>query len=350
MLNKNQSSKWNSYKYLLIVPALAAFMVYFQVKVIAQEKQADAFIFNGAQRGVEIVVNKNTTDAQLKEHAENLKKDHGIKLKFSKVKRNASGEIVSIKAEFKDNNGKKGTTMITGDKAIEPIRFYKNGNNVGFGSVGRSRWVNNMNFNHNGMNRHMTAGDEEEIEIAEPFELDTDSAGSHIVIRSVKNGKQKIIVDGKVVSESGTGEDETDEEAEDIEVRTYANGTDGGMIFINGEKIFGPDDVAKWTEFGLESAQNALAEVDMGEIREEVRLAMADARRSQADLRRNHAEMRRKNMTSNHDRESQRQELEQMKAELAQTKAEMARTKAEMNKIVSDLKKEKAAADKKRKK
>ncbi|REG96154.1 M56 family metallopeptidase [Flavobacterium aquicola] len=38
MLNKNQSNKRNSLKYALVIPALVAFVFFFQVKVIAQEK------------------------------------------------------------------------------------------------------------------------------------------------------------------------------------------------------------------------------------------------------------------------------------------------------------------------
>jgi len=39
MLNKNQSKKWNSWKYALVIPALIAFVFLFQIEVIAQEKE-----------------------------------------------------------------------------------------------------------------------------------------------------------------------------------------------------------------------------------------------------------------------------------------------------------------------
>ena len=38
MLNKNQSKKWNSWKYATILPALVAFVLCFQIEVVAQEK------------------------------------------------------------------------------------------------------------------------------------------------------------------------------------------------------------------------------------------------------------------------------------------------------------------------
>lgn len=40
MLNKNQSKKWNSWKYALVLPALVAFVFLFQIEVVAQVKEA----------------------------------------------------------------------------------------------------------------------------------------------------------------------------------------------------------------------------------------------------------------------------------------------------------------------
>ncbi|MBA0883112.1 M56 family metallopeptidase [Flavobacterium undicola] len=40
MLNKNQSKKWNSWKYITVFPALVAFVFLFQIEVVAQEKVA----------------------------------------------------------------------------------------------------------------------------------------------------------------------------------------------------------------------------------------------------------------------------------------------------------------------
>jgi len=333
MLNKNQSNKWNSYKYLLIVPALAAFILYFQVKVVAQEKHSDALFFKGAQQGIEVVVDKNTTDDQLREHAENLRKSHGIKLKFSKVKRNSAGEIVSIKAEFKDGSGTKGTTTITNDKAIEPFRFYKNGTNVGFGNAGKSGWTKNMRISRNQHgNNFAFSSNDEHAAIAEPFESDEDSSDNpQIVIRTIKDGKQKVIVNGKVVSEvdidTNSGVDHMPVDVETI----------GSEIFINGERIFSEEDAEKWVELGLSEAEKALAEIDIEEAHQEVRRAMAEVRRNKADVMSKRHESR---------RESKKGELEQMRAELQEARAEMETTRAEMAEMRAELKKQKALKSK----
>lgn len=39
MLNQNQSKKWNSWKYALVLPALITFVFLFQIEVVAQEKE-----------------------------------------------------------------------------------------------------------------------------------------------------------------------------------------------------------------------------------------------------------------------------------------------------------------------
>ncbi len=140
MLNKNQSKRRNSWKYAVVLPALIAFILGFQVKVIAQEKTSDPVAVDKKVEvrvlkspGTEVVVDKKTSDTELKAYADKLKQE-GITLKFSKVKRNNSGEITRIKAEFKDKTGKKGATMVEGDEPIKPLSFYKSENAIGFGA------------------------------------------------------------------------------------------------------------------------------------------------------------------------------------------------------------------------
>lgn len=142
MLNKNQSNKRNSWKYAIMLPILAAFVIFFQVKVIAQEKaMAKKEIVTAPQEIIQVVTNKNSTDAEMKQDAELLKKEHGITLKYSKIKRNAKGEITSIKMEYKDKSGSKGVWQIAGDDPIKPIKFYKNGDQIGFGSPSKMRII-----------------------------------------------------------------------------------------------------------------------------------------------------------------------------------------------------------------
>ncbi|MES2576961.1 MAG: M56 family metallopeptidase [Bacteroidota bacterium] len=105
MLNKNQSKKSNSWKYVLIIPALVAFVILFQVNVIAQEKtavQATTEIIKVNEKSVDVYkINKNTTDEELKEKSNNLKENYAIIATFSGIKRNSKNELTAIKVDLK---------------------------------------------------------------------------------------------------------------------------------------------------------------------------------------------------------------------------------------------------------
>jgi len=137
MLNTNQSNKRNVWKYFVVLPLLAFFMFQFQMKVLAQEKSAPV-IENKRERKevVSVVIDKNTSDAEIKKDIEMLKNDFGVTLKVSKIKRNSKGEIIAIKVDFKDKDGRKGTSQVSSDEPIQPIRFFKEMDENGKGAIG----------------------------------------------------------------------------------------------------------------------------------------------------------------------------------------------------------------------
>jgi len=139
MLNKNQSKRRNSLKYLAVLPLLTVFMLQFQVKTVAQEKPR-----NGQEttyKEIEIVVDKNSSDDYLKEQSETLKKE-GVTLKFSKVKRNTNNEIVAIKTSYKDKKGNSANNFLQSDSPIQPFKIVSNDNEVMIGSVNSSTLQN----------------------------------------------------------------------------------------------------------------------------------------------------------------------------------------------------------------
>jgi hypothetical protein len=124
MLNKNQSNKWNSWKYALVIPVLAAFMLYFQVKVVAQQKETK--LENSPYNSYElstVIISKTSTDKEIAKDCERIKKETNVDLKFFKIKRNSQNEITSISAAFNDNNGSEGTHNINSDEPIKPFEF-----------------------------------------------------------------------------------------------------------------------------------------------------------------------------------------------------------------------------------
>ncbi|MBA4275237.1 M56 family metallopeptidase [Flavobacterium sp.] len=105
MLNKNQSNKRNSWKYALILPILGAFVFFFQVKVVAQEKTSEPTTVEHSKTNENLVdiykINKNTTDAELKEKTSALKEKYNITLSFSGIERNANNELIAIEVDLK---------------------------------------------------------------------------------------------------------------------------------------------------------------------------------------------------------------------------------------------------------
>ena len=163
MLNKNQSNKRNSWKYAVIIPALVAFVILFQVKVIAQEKAAEISEKRTAYAElISFSVDKNSSDAEMKENAENLKKQSGIEVKFSRIKRNSNGEITAIKIDYKDKNGNKGSSVVNSDEPIDTITIFKTKNSVGIRS----------NESGNSRRNAITVNSEDEIATISDIEAD----------------------------------------------------------------------------------------------------------------------------------------------------------------------------------
>jgi len=122
MLNKNQSKKWNSWKYALVLPALVAFVLLFQMEVIAKEKNLNPQTEQSTSNDEDVYqITKNTTEAELKQKAEILSEKYDIKTTFSKVKRNSNNELIGLKIKLQ--KGKEIATIMEVDSS-EPIKDF----------------------------------------------------------------------------------------------------------------------------------------------------------------------------------------------------------------------------------
>jgi hypothetical protein len=125
MLNKNQSNKRNYWKYLFVLPVLGAFVFFFQVKVIAQEKESEQTVVEkskAVENSVDVYkINKNTTDAELKEKVNALKEKYDVTLTFSDLERNSKNELTAIKVDVK--KGKEITKKMA-TKGTEAIKTF----------------------------------------------------------------------------------------------------------------------------------------------------------------------------------------------------------------------------------
>lgn len=131
MLNKNQSKKWNSFKYALVIPALIAFVFLYQIKVVAQEKETNKVEIKAVKNDIfNLIITKNTTEKEIKQQCEKVKKMYGIDLRFFNIKRNSKGEIISIESEYKDKDSGGGSAIAhePDNKPIKPFKFFHDNN------------------------------------------------------------------------------------------------------------------------------------------------------------------------------------------------------------------------------
>ena len=139
MLNKNQSKKWNSWKYALVLPALVTFIMLFQVKVIAQEKvfsQTTKKIIKTNENSIDVYkINKNTTDEELKEKSSNLKENYAIIATFSGIKRNSKNELTAIKVDLKKGKEISQKMETKGSQAINEFGIIVSKNDDGMLTV-----------------------------------------------------------------------------------------------------------------------------------------------------------------------------------------------------------------------
>lgn len=120
MLNKNQSKKRNSWKFYVVIPALAAFIFLFQIEVIAKEKKQLVKELSGEIKSMDVYkIKKNSTDAELKEIKEKLKTIHNIDFEASQIKRNAESDLTSIKVDIRNGDQETQSIQTGGNQTIK---------------------------------------------------------------------------------------------------------------------------------------------------------------------------------------------------------------------------------------
>ncbi|MEP7093271.1 MAG: hypothetical protein ABI793_04370, partial [Flavobacterium sp.] len=124
MLNKNQSKKRSSWKFYVIIPALTAFVLLFQVETVAQEKSHSNIedINPDKIEAMDVyTISKNTTDVEIDQRVKTLKEKFDISTDISELKRNSKNEITSIQIDLKkgkEANKVKKSVITTGIEKI----------------------------------------------------------------------------------------------------------------------------------------------------------------------------------------------------------------------------------------
>ena len=192
--------------------------------------------------------NKSTPESEMKDDIKALG-EKGITIHYSDIKRNAKNEITGIRVDYSDRKGNKGNIEYNNQKPIGTIKFYKNGEEVGFGDPNGNdtRIAGNDFMNMNGLANpqdfmkqfQLGNGDKNSQSFSFSFPNDGESFGqskSKIMIQ--KDGKKPLVIEDGKVTEGG--DDYTPEEIDKIknENKVESFGNTGGNNFNNKEFDF----------------------------------------------------------------------------------------------------------------
>lgn len=391
MLNKKQSKRRNSWKYGIVLPALAAFMLLFQVKVVAQEKASEISTSSQEKTKAIITVEKDNSDAELAESTKAFKQDFDADVIFSDVKRNASGEITAIKVTVKDKNQSQ-DHYVSSANPIKPftIELEKGsditGNTIGFGNPNKNyitsdrisiansdmpvKNVNtktctstctNVNTNtctatgSTNLNIHKDAlvvvngvQQKDDKNDFRQLQLPKGQAVGNMKILSAKEAKKKYGKAGK----NGAVEIETKEAPSNF---AYAFGSDGDVMNL---RLNMPDmeNIMAIASNGVNIGMDAVANVDWQKNFAFEGISEEERREIQEEMKKAHIEIQQamKELKADMDREAfdakgfKDEEMKQAMKEMEQAKLQMKEAQKQLEAAEKELQKAQKEMDKKK--
>lgn len=186
----------------------------------AQTNKSFTWASENSKDNVVMTWDKNTPEQEMKDDIKALS-EYGVTIKYQNVKRNTKNEITAIEVSFEDKNGNKGSLSYANKNPITTIKFFKNGDEVGFGnapnSFGESPFVADFSGNENFIKEYNFNFDSDSLstdkyEFKLPNAKSFGQTKSKIILK--KDGKKPLVIeDGEVVE---GGEDYSAEEIEEI--------------------------------------------------------------------------------------------------------------------------------------
>ncbi|WP_052184123.1 M56 family metallopeptidase [Psychroserpens sp. Hel_I_66] len=223
MLHKSKSKKLNQIKFILVLPALALFMMSFNTEEVYVKIPSEDIItpLLLQTENIEQIFTNDMSDDDLVKIKTKLSNKR-VTFNYSGIKRNKNGEITAIKTEF-EYNGNSGTYNADSDKAIEPFIFKSNESSFIVGHF--TDRTPKIYTTENGKTKVQSTGSSSSYIIEEVIETDTlylnknaknqtwtSKDGTKTTINASENGKTYsyitktdeplFIVDGKIVEKS----------------------------------------------------------------------------------------------------------------------------------------------------
>ncbi len=248
MLHKSKSNRLHALKYSLILPLLAGFLLAFNTKVVAQEKEKEMTVEVMIDK-IEILIDKDYSKEQIDADTDFIKK-RGIELKFKGIKRNKAGEITAISASYKDENGIIGNYSQNSDSPIKPFSFSVSGEGddriIGFFSGASHHLTHSMDKNHTKMiiidadddmhdgkhhiHKKMRVLSEDD-KGTYTWTTSGDAAEKEILVE-IRDGKKVIKINGEEVSEAELEAMEKEEDEKRIVIRKIKKGEEGNVFIL----------------------------------------------------------------------------------------------------------------------
>ncbi|MGL2963427.1 hypothetical protein ACSVH2_06365 [Flavobacterium sp. RSB2_4_14] len=186
----------------------------------SQEKKPFILKQNDNKGDIVMTWNSTTPEQEMKDDIKALA-DHGVTITYDNVRRNSKGEITAIKVTYADRKGNKGTMEMDNQKPINTIKFFKQGEDVGFGEPKNNDFfasANGFGGFPNGQNPmqffNFGQGRDDENSKSYSFNFSDDNAAAKSRMFIQKDGKNPLIIeDGEVIQ---GGDDYTKEEIEEL--------------------------------------------------------------------------------------------------------------------------------------
>ena len=221
MLQRNRSNALMHLKFALIIPLLAAFVMNFNTRIVAQQ-------VTPAPEQVRIeeeteVITKDFSKSDLESLKANLLKQ-GVEMKYRKLKYNDANEIVGIDLSVSNTRGNKAQMSQSGDRPIAPI-------SITFDKINGTLALGNTSLLHDaphGLHKKI----QKEIVIDKDGKKEViiiGGDGDHVKAYDMKDAKDvKVIKEVKVI--------ELDEGSEGVsKVIIKKGGADEGEFLFIGE-------------------------------------------------------------------------------------------------------------------
>ncbi|MBZ0327237.1 MAG: hypothetical protein K8F54_06490 [Altibacter sp.] len=197
----------------------------------AVEKDLAKQVQERTEQGHEIfiLITKNTTEADLKQHKKTLKEEHDIDFDYSDLRYNSAGELTSIAVRFSNSKGSNGNYHVTEDGPIEDFYFYlTEDGKVGFGSeASEERMI------------EREARVKERMEKSKERLKDSKRRLKESEERMVRSEERLVLAKERMEKRREMAKVRINERKEDLEKRRYtiarSGSEDGGSVVIIGD-------------------------------------------------------------------------------------------------------------------